>query len=61
MNLSIVDVNHVSTVIAGDQVTLIGEDGESTITADDLAKWAGTINYEIVDRINPLLPRIVTA
>jgi len=58
MNLSMVDVSHVTGVVAGDKVTLIGEDGESTITADDLAKWAGTINYEIVDRINPLLLRI---
>ena len=61
MNLSMVDVSHISEVLAGDRVTLIGEDGESTITADDLAKWAGTINYEIIDRINPLLPRIISS
>lgn len=59
MNLSIIDVTHVLDVKAGDVVTLIGEDKPSTVTADDLAKWAGTINYEIVDRINPLLPRIL--
>jgi alanine racemase len=42
----------------GDEVTLIGEDGGSTITAQDLADWAGTIPYEILTNINTRVPRI---
>jgi alanine racemase len=26
-----------------------------------MAEWAGTINYEVVSRISPLLPRVVRA
>ncbi|MFH1292118.1 MAG: alanine racemase [bacterium] len=59
MNLSIVDITNIPEVNAGEQATLIGTQGHQTITAQDMAKWAGTINYEIIDRINPLLPRII--
>jgi alanine racemase len=44
----------------GDTVTLIGEDQEERITAEDIAGWAGTIPYEVVTRLNPHLPRIIT-
>ena len=33
--------------------------GKKQILIDDLAKWSKTINYEIVDRINPNIPRLV--
>ncbi len=59
MNMLMADVSHIKTVKPGDRVILIGEEGDEKITADHLADWAGTINYEIVARINPLIPRIV--
>ena len=59
MNLSMVDVTNIKGVKTGDKVVLIGKSKNQEITADDLARWAQTINYEIVTRINPLLPRIV--
>ncbi|MFA7254491.1 MAG: alanine racemase [Candidatus Omnitrophota bacterium] len=43
----------------GDTVTLLGEDQNERITAEEIAAWAGTIPYEIVTRLNPHLPRIV--
>ena len=49
-----------NTAREGDTVTLIGEDGNESITAEDIAGWAGTIPYEIVTRLNPYIPRIVT-
>ena len=55
MNLAMVDVTKIKNIAAGDQVTLIGRG----VTADELAKISNTINYEIVSRINPLLPRIL--
>jgi alanine racemase len=42
-----------------DEVTLLGADGREKITAEDLASLAGTISYEILARINPLVPRVV--
>jgi alanine racemase len=59
MNMLMAEVSHIKTVKAGDRVTLIGEEGDEKITADHLADLAGTINYEIVARINPLIPRVV--
>jgi len=44
----------------GDEVVLIGTDGGETLTAEDLAGWAGTIPYEILTAINTRVPRIYT-
>ncbi len=59
MNMMMVDVTHLSTVTIGDQVTLIGGDQGETISANDLAGWAQTINYELLSRIHPDIPRII--
>jgi alanine racemase len=53
MNLTMVDVNQVQGVKAGDEATLLGDQ----ITAESLAEKIGTINYEVVTRINPVLER----
>ncbi|MCR4312362.1 MAG: alanine racemase, partial [Candidatus Uhrbacteria bacterium] len=57
MNMCLVDVSAVPGVSRGDVATLIGRDGMHNISADDVAATIGTINYELVTRINPLLPR----
>ena len=44
-------------VAAGDPVTLIGRQGEESITVDELAASLGTINYEIVTAIRRRVPR----
>ena len=44
-------------VEAGDEVVLMGRQGSEEITADELASWAGTINYEIVCGIGDRVPR----
>jgi alanine racemase len=59
MNLLSVDVTDVKNVKAGDEAVLIGRQGKEEITADELAQLANTINYEIVTRINPLIPRVL--
>ena len=60
MNLTMIDVSKISkTVKEGDTVTLIGNSGKA-MNADDLACLIGTINYEVVTRINSSLPRIKT-
>lgn len=59
MNFIMVDVTDIPGVKLEDEVVLIGEDGEDVISADELASLVGTINYEIVTRINPHVARII--
>jgi alanine racemase len=59
MNLLSVDVTGVKNVKAGDTAVLLGRQSREEISADELAQIAGTINYEIVTRINPVIPRVV--
>lgn len=59
MDMLMADVTHIRNVKVGDPVVLLGHKGRETIDADMLAEWCGTINYEILARINPLIPRIV--
>jgi alanine racemase len=58
MNITMVDVTDIPGVREGDVATLIGPDGEERVTAEELAEHAGTINYEILAGISPLLPRV---
>ncbi len=58
MDMFMVEVTHISHVKQGMPVTLIGGNGAERITADYLADLTGSINYEILSRINPLIPRI---
>ena len=59
MNLMMVDITDIKGVRLGDEVTLIGCDGPENVTAEQLAQWSDTINYEILARLSPLLPRVV--
>ena len=59
MNMCMVDVTDVPGVREGQEVVIIGQQGKNRIQAEDLAAQIGTIQYEIVTRINPLLPRFV--
>jgi alanine racemase len=57
MNFITADISDIPQVKVEDTVTLIGEEGDDSITADKLASLIGTINYEITARINPNIPR----
>ncbi len=57
MNMIMVDVTDVPRVRLEDEVVLIGRQGREEVTVDELAEKIGTINYEVVTRINPMLPR----
>jgi len=59
MNLMMINVTKIKKVKAGEEVILIGQQGREEIVAEDLAEKIGTINYEVVTRINPALPRII--
>ena len=59
MDMMMIDVTDLSAAATvGDPVTLIGHDGGAQITVDDVARWAGTINYEILCGISKRVPRI---
>jgi alanine racemase len=43
---------------AGDEVVLLGRQGDEEVTAWELAEHAGTVGYEIVTRVGPRVPRV---
>ncbi len=59
MDMIIVDVTDLPKIELEDEAVLLGRQGKKEISAEDLAQKIGTINYEVVTRINPLIPRIV--
>ncbi len=58
MDQCMIDVTNVNNINAGDEVIIFGD---SLVTADDLAEWLGTINYEVVCVIGRRIPRIYTS
>ncbi len=59
MNMTVVDVSHIKDVKEGDEVVIIGLQGKARITAEEVAKHMGTINYEVTTKISALLPRVI--
>jgi len=59
MNLTVVEIDKIPEAKVGDEVVVIGKQGNEEITVDDLAKISKTINYEIVTRLAESIPRIV--
>ena len=59
MNMTMIDITHISKPNVGDEVVIIGESGNECITADDISQWSHTINYETVTRILSHFPRSI--
>jgi alanine racemase len=59
MNMMMLDVSDVPGAAEGDEVVLLGAQGDERVAAEDLARLASTINYEIVTRAAPYAPRVV--
>ena len=59
MDQFVVDLGPDFDGAEGDVVTLLGVGVAGEPTAQDWAVAAGTINYEIVTRMGPRLPRVV--
>jgi len=58
MDIIMIDVTKVSKIKVGDEVTIIGRDGKSEISVDNIASLLDASAYELVTRINPLIKRI---
>ena len=59
MNMIMVDVSDVPAVEVGDEVVLLGRSMDKAVTAENIADWSNTINYEVTTRINERIPRRV--
>ena len=57
MDQLMIDCESDSSVMVGDEVVLIGKQGEHSVTADDWAQALDTIGYEIVCGISPRIFR----
>lgn len=58
MDQSLCDVTHIRDVSVGDEVIVIGKQGEGEIRVDDLAEKVGTISYEVLCNISKRVPRL---
>lgn len=58
MDQFMVDVTEIPGAEAGDTVTLLGTDGEHTITMEELGQLSGRFNYEFACLITPRVPRV---
>lgn len=58
MDQCMVDISHIPGVRVGDEVVLIGQQGEASLSAETVAQRLGTINYEVVSEILARVPRV---
>lgn len=58
MDNIVVSVDHLREVAEDDEVVLLGAQGADRISAEELAEWQETNNYEVVTRILPRPPRV---
>ncbi|HEV7683520.1 MAG TPA: alanine racemase [Pyrinomonadaceae bacterium] len=58
MDLTLVDVTNVPGVQTEDEVVFMGSEGGLAISAEEIARTAGTLSYEVTCRISERVPRI---
>ena len=58
MDNIMVDVTHIGGVQEGERAVLIGRQGEACISAEEVAAWAETINYEVTTGLLPRAQRV---
>jgi alanine racemase len=58
MDQCMVDVSEIPQTRVGDEVILIGRQGNAALTAEQVAQRLGTINYEVVSEILARVPRV---
>jgi alanine racemase len=58
MDQCVVDVTHIPGVLQDDEVVLIGRQGHEVISVEEVARLAGTINYEVTTSLLPRVSRL---
>ena len=61
MDQTSLDISGIEDVAQDDEIVVFGKQGEAEITADEVAVWAKTINYEIVTGVTARVPRVYLA
>ena len=59
MDQIVVDCGDDPSVQPGDEVVLLGRQGDETVTADDWAALLGTISWEVLCGVGPRMPRLL--
>ena len=58
MDLTTIDISHAPELRPGDEVTLLGREGSASLDAQEIAKVAGTISYNILCNISARVRRV---
>src|SRR5205085_8266009 len=58
MDMAMADVSHLPEVDIGDEVTILGRQGDAEITLDEFAESAGIIPHELLVRLGARAPRV---
>jgi alanine racemase len=58
MDLTTIDLSHTDSLVPGDEVTLLGAEGEARLDAQQIARNAGTISYNILCSISARVKRV---
>ena len=59
MDQLMLDVTDIPEARMGDIAVVAGSENGESVTFDDLAHWAGTVNYEIICGISKRVPRVI--
>ena len=58
MDLTTIDISHAPALGPGDEVTLLGREGDASLDAQEIARVAGTISYNILCNISARVRRV---
>jgi alanine racemase len=58
MDVTTIDITHCAEIRTGDAVTILGEEGEAHIDAQEIARQAGTISYSVLCGISSRVRRV---
>ena len=58
MDLTTIDLSHTTALAPGDEATLLGAEGDTRLDAQQIAKVAGTISYNILCSISARVRRV---
>ncbi len=58
MDQCMIDAGDIPGIAPGDEVVLFGRQGDQVLPVEELARWIGTINYEVVCMVGARVPRI---
>ncbi len=58
MDMTLIDITDVPDGQVGDEVILLGSQGDETISANDIANWQESIPYEVLCSIGPRVNRV---